>query len=59
MEFSPFDSLFGNRTAEVRKEPLPAQDPFKIPIKIVERVMNNGYLGDGTVHPGDHLFFIH
>jgi hypothetical protein len=33
--------------------------PFKIPIKIVERAMNNCYLGDGTVHPGDHLLFIH
>jgi hypothetical protein len=33
--------------------------PFKIPIKIVERAMNNYYLGDGTVHPGDHLLFIH
>jgi hypothetical protein len=41
-------------------EPLPAQlDPFKIPMKIVERVMNNCYLGDGTVHPSDHLLFIH
>ena len=34
-------------------------DAFKIPIKIVERVMNNCYFGDGTVHPGDHLPFIH
>jgi hypothetical protein len=33
--------------------------PFKIPMKIVERVMNNSYLGDGTVYPGDHLLFIH
>jgi hypothetical protein len=33
--------------------------PFKIPKKIVERAMNNCYLGDGTVHPGDHLLFIH
>jgi hypothetical protein len=32
---------------------------FKIPMKIVERALNNCYLGDGTVHPGDHLFFIH
>jgi hypothetical protein len=32
---------------------------FKIPIKIVECAMNNYYLGDGTVHPGDHLLFIH
>jgi hypothetical protein len=32
---------------------------FKIPIKIVEHALNNCYLGDGTVHPGDHLLFIH
>jgi hypothetical protein len=28
-------------------------------MKIVERAMNNCYLGDGTIHPGDHLLFIH
>jgi hypothetical protein len=28
-------------------------------MKIVEHAMNNCYLGDGTVHPGDHLLFIH
>jgi hypothetical protein len=33
--------------------------PFKIPTKNVECAMNNCYLGDGTVHPGDHLLFIH
>jgi hypothetical protein len=33
--------------------------PFKIPMKIVERAMNNCYLGDGTAHPSDHLLFIH
>jgi hypothetical protein len=32
---------------------------FKIPIKIVKHAMNNCYLGDGAVHPGDHLLFIH
>jgi hypothetical protein len=38
-----------------------ARDPrsFKIPMKIIEHAMNNCYLGDGTVHPGDHLLFIH
>jgi hypothetical protein len=62
MEKSPFGSLFGNTTATVTvvDEPPPARfSPFKIPMKIVERVMNNRYLGDGTVHPGDHLLFIH
>jgi hypothetical protein len=28
-------------------------------MKIVERVINNRYSGDETVHPGDHLLFIH
>jgi hypothetical protein len=62
MENSPCGSLFGNTTASITvvDEPPPAQlDPFKIPMKIVERVMNNCYSGDGTVHPGDHLLFIH
>jgi hypothetical protein len=32
---------------------------FKIPMKLIERVMNNRYSGDGTVPPVDHLLFIH
>jgi hypothetical protein len=58
----PFDFLFGNTTTTITvvDEPPPAQlDPFKIPMKIGEHVMNNCYLGDGNVHPGDHLIFIH
>ena len=47
-------------TAKVVDEPLPTQlDPFKISMKIVERVMDNCYFGDGTVHPGNHLLYIH
>src|SRR5215203_5404049 len=33
--------------------------PFKIPMKIIERVRDNRYEGDGTVHPGDHLLSLH
>jgi len=29
--------------------------PFKIPMEIVERVMNDQYAGDGSVHPNAHL----
>ena len=28
-------------------------------MKIVECVMNNRYEGDRTVHPGEHLLFLH
>ena len=66
MENSPFGFLFGNTTtttaAHVDEPPPPPPaelDPFKIPMKIVERVMDNCYSGDGAVHPGDHLLFIH
>src|SRR3954467_6793191 len=62
MESSYMDSLFGftTTTAMVENEPPPAEpNPFKIPMKIAERVMNNCYYGDGTLHPGDHLLFLH
>jgi hypothetical protein len=62
MESSPFGFLFGNTTttiAVVDEPPSTQLDTFKIPMKIVERVMNNCYSGDGTIHPGDHLLFIH
>jgi hypothetical protein len=61
MESSPFGFLFGKTTTTAvdvdEPQQPPAQlDPFKIPMKIVERVMDNCYLGDETVHPGDHYF---
>ena len=63
MENSQFNSMCGfitPTTARVEDEPPPAESaPFKIPMKIVERVINNRYYGDGTVHPGEHLLFIH
>jgi hypothetical protein len=59
MENSPFGSLFGNATASAIVVDEPQLNPFKIPMKIVELVINNLYSGDGTVHPGDHLLFIH
>ena len=54
---NPLGFLFGKTTttARVVDEPPPVEiDPFKIPIRIVDRVMDNYYLGDGTVHPSDH-----
>ena len=59
---SPLGFLFGKTTTIVRAvdKPPPVEiDPFKIPTSIVDRVMDNYYCRDGTVHPGDHLLFIH
>src|SRR3954470_17990721 len=59
---NPLGFLFGKTTTTVRvvDEPLPVEiDPFKIPTSIVDHVMDNYYLGDGTVHPGNHFLFIH
>ena len=62
MVSSSLDSLFGFAPTAAMvedKSPQAQVDPFKIPMKIVERVMNNCYTGDGIVHLGDHLLFIH
>ena len=58
---NPLGFLFGKTTTTVElvDEPPAEIDPFKIPTRIVDRVRDNYYLGDGTVHPGDHLLFIH
>src|SRR3954470_14258405 len=59
---NPLGFLFGKTTTTsmVVDEPPPVEiDPFKIPTSIVNRVMDNYYFGNGTVHPGDHLLFIH
>ena len=59
---SPFESLFAGTaaTARVVSDPSPDDlDPYKIPLKIVKHARDNNYSGDGTVHPGDHLLFLH
>ena len=62
MERSSIDFLFGKSTTTAKvvdEAPGEKVIPYKIPMKIVERVMDNRYEGDGTVHPGDHLLFLH
>ena len=54
--------MFGNgsSTTHVVERSSPSTEivPFKIPIGIIDRVMENRYAGDGTVHPGEHLLYI-
>src|ERR1043165_4273426 len=50
--------LRGDRftTPVVEKSPPPTESiPFKIPLGIMEKVMNDHYAGDGIVHPSVHL----
>ena len=59
---NPLGFLFGKTTttARVVDEPPPTEiDPFRIPISIIDRVMDNYYFEDGTIHPDNHLLFIH
>ena len=54
--------LFRNATTTAKvvdEPPLAENDTFKIATRIIDRVMDNFYFGDGTVHPGDHFLFIH
>src|SRR3954464_12302592 len=50
--------LRGDRftTPVIEKSPPPTECiPFKIPLGIIEKVMNDYYARDGTVHPSTHL----
>ena len=61
MERSSLQFLFGKSTTTAKVvDEAPGEEviPYKIPMKIIERVVDNRYTGDGTVHPGDHLLFM-
>ena len=54
--------LFGKSTTTAKvvdEAPGEEEIPYKIPMKIIERVVDNRYEGDGTVHPRDYLLFLH
>ena len=54
--------MFGNgsSTTHVVERSSPSTEivPLEIPIGIVDRVMDNRYAADETVHPGEHLLYI-
>ena len=62
MENCTLGSLLGGvhfTTPVVEKSPPPTECiPFKIPLGIIEIVMNDCYEGDGTVHPSTHLLIL-
>ena len=62
MERCPLNLLFESdlsTTPMVDKVTPPTECiPFKIPMGIIDLVMNNCYAGDGVVHPSNHLLYI-
>ena len=62
MENSTVSWLFRNdpSTTHVVEKGPPSTEivPFKILMGIIDRVMNNRYAGDGSVHPSVHLLYI-
>ena len=62
IEALPVNNLFRRELPTIpivmERPPTTESIPFKIPIRIIECVMNNRYAGDETVHPGSHLLNI-
>ena len=67
MESNPLRGLFGvssPRPVEQRLAPQPTE-PTKnenvsseIPSSMIEKLLANPFLGDGTKHPDEHLIFV-
>ena len=62
MESFTVGYMFGNDSQITpvveRSSPITEIASFEIHIGIVDRVMENRYAGDGTVHPGEQLLYI-
>ena len=62
MESFTVGYMFGNDShitpVVERSSPITEIASFKITICNVDRVMDNRYVDDGTVHPGEHLLYI-
>ena len=62
MDDCALSSLLGRRRSTIlvveKSPPPPEIVPFKIPMGIVEQVLNNLYTVDGTLHPRFHLLRI-
>ena len=67
MESNPLRGLFGvssPRLVEQRVAPQPNEptenenDCFEIPLGMIEKLLANPFLGDGTKHPDEHLIYV-
>ena len=66
MESNPLRGLFGVsslRPVEQRVAPQPTEHienetPFEFPSGMMEKLLANPFLGDGTKHPDEHLIYV-
>ena len=67
MKSNPLRGLFGvssPRPVEQRVAPQPTEPTenenvyFEIPSGMIEKLLANPFLGDGTKHPGEHLIYV-
>ena len=65
MESNPLRGLFGvssPRPVEQRVAPQPTEPTenvyFEIPSSMIEKLLANPFLGDGTKHPDEHLIYV-
>ena len=64
MESNPLRGLFGvssPQPVEQRIAPQPTENEnvyFKIPSGMIEKLLANPFLGDGTMHPDEHLIYV-
>src|SRR4051812_6204895 len=67
MESNPLRGLFGvssPRPVEQRIAPQPTKPianenfPFEVPSGMLEKLLDNPFLGDGTKHPDEHLIYV-
>ena len=67
MESNPLRGLFGvssPRPVEERVAPQPTEPtenenvPFEVPSGMLEKLLANPFLGDGTKHPDEHLIYV-
>ena len=65
MESNPLRGLFGvssPRPVEQRVAPQPTEPAknvyFEIPLGMIEKLLANPFIGDGTLHPDLHLIYV-
>ena len=65
MEHNPLRGLFGvssHRPVEQRVSPQPTEPinetPFEFPVAMMEKLLANPFIGDGTKHPDEHLIYV-